>query len=377
MNPWSRQCGVLLQLLIFCIATVGACFKSSGASPPVVGNVRAQQRPGTQVVDITYDVADADSVRLTVSVGVSDNGGASFAVAASSFSGEGYGAGVSPGNGKRIVWDAGKDWLNRFSANMRFRVVATDSDEPLNPDLPGLVWIPPGTFTMGSPATEPDRWGDKGPQTIVTLSRGFWLGKYEVTQREYLAVMGTNPSYFTGDLDRPVEQVSWNDATDFCGRLTARERAAGRLPVGYEYRLPTEAQWEYACRAGTTTATAFGNSLSATQANFHGDYPYNGGARGPYLGRTTKVGSYAPNGWGLHDMHGNVWEWCLDRWSDALPGGRVTDPKGPDSGSYRVGRGGGWGGLGQFCRSALRSGNGLGNRGNYGVGFRAALVAVP
>jgi formylglycine-generating enzyme required for sulfatase activity len=233
-----------------------------------------------------------------------------------------------------------------------YEVAVTGGAEPSGPT--NMVWIPPGTFTMGSPSTEIDRDSDESPQTQVTISRGFWMGKYEVTQREYQALMGSNPSYFTGDLDRPVETVNWYNATNYCGKLTDRERSAGRLPAGYVYRLPTEAEWEYACRAGTTTATAFGNSLSSTQANFDGNYPYNGAAPGPYLGRATKVGSYAPNAWGLYDMHGNVWEWCLDRYSDSLPGGSVTDPRGPNTGSARVFRGGGWYDFGRGCRSASR-----------------------
>jgi formylglycine-generating enzyme required for sulfatase activity len=188
--------------------------------------------------------------------------------------------------------------------------------------------------------------------------------------------MRANPSSITGDLDRPVEMVTWNNAVAYCTNLTAQERTAGRLPAGYEYRLPTEAQWEYVCRAGTTTATAYGNSLSSTQANFRGDYPYNGGAKGPYLERTTKVGSYTPNEWGLYDLHGNVWEWCADWFVSSYPGGSVTDPKGPSSGSNRVLRGGGWYGHGQSCRSASRLGNLPGLRLNF-LGFRPALVAVP
>ena len=212
---------------------------------------------------------------------------------------------------------------------------------PANPNPARLAWIKPGTFTMGSPSTEKERRSNEGPQTQVILSRGFWMSKYEVTQEEYLAVMmGNNPSRFKEDLKRPVEQVSWNDATNYCGKLTAREKAVGRLPAGYVYRLPTEAEWEYACRAGTTTATAFGNSLSSAQANFNGNYPYNGAAIGPNIVGTTAVGSYAPNAWGLYDMHGNVYEWCAD-WSGTYPGGSVTDPKGAVTGSYRVDRGGG------------------------------------
>ena len=138
---------------------------------------------------------------------------------------------------------------------------------------PGFVWLPPGTFMMGSPVGEPDRNADEGPQTQVTITREFWISKCEVTQREYLAEMGTTPASFTGDLDLPVETVSWGEATNYCARLTARERAAGRLPRDYVYTLPTEAQWEYACRAGTTTATAFGPSLGSAQIIFDGRYP--------------------------------------------------------------------------------------------------------
>lgn len=251
----------------------------------------------------------------------------------------------------------------------------------------GMVWIEPGTFTMGSPDTEPGHQPTEAPHTEVTLTKGFWIGKYEVTQREYLAVMGRNPSYFNGtrngenygvDLDRPVEQVSHNDAFLYCMRLTQLERTAGRLPGGYEYRLPTEAQWEYACRAGTTTATAYGDTLSSYQANFFGNYPYNGAAQGPFLRQTTRVGLYAPNAWGLYDMHGNVTEMCADWWGP-YPGGSVTDPTGPPSGSAYVGRGGDWGAEGQNCRSAVRmgGGGGAGTGGSPGLGFRVALVVAP
>lgn len=273
------------------------------------------------------------------------------------------------GDGKLLSYVDPATGLQRF-----YRLVNTGFGEPDPPA--GMVWIRPGTFTMGSPASELDRDSDEGPQTVVTISRGFFLGKYEVTQREYLAVMGNNPSYFTGDLNRPVERVSWGDAVAYCEKLTQQERAAGRLPEGYEYRLPTEAQWEYACRAGTTTATAFGNSLSSVQANFDGDYPYNGGAKGPDLGRTTKVGSYSPNAWGFYDLHGNVNEWCADWYSDSYPGSNVTDPHGPTSGEGRLYRGGRWSYAGQYCRSAFRGGVDPSDTYN-GLGFRAALVAVP
>ena len=222
-----------------------------------------------------------------------------------------------------------------------------------------LCWCPAGTFTMGSPPDEPDR-GTNEDQVRVTLTRGFWLGKYEVTQEQYRHLIGTNPSHFasTGDgketvagLDTsrfPVEQVTWEMAVAFCRKLTEQERAAGRLPAGWEYRLPTEAQWEYACRAGTTTATAFGDRLSSRQANFTGEY----GVRN--LGHPAEVGQYPPNGWEIHDLHANVWEWCSDWYERHLQGG--ADPMGPSEAALpaRVLRGGCWVSLAKDCRSADR-----------------------
>jgi formylglycine-generating enzyme required for sulfatase activity len=246
-----------------------------------------------------------------------------------------------------------------------------------------LVFIQPGTFTMGSPASEALRFADE-TQHLVTISRGFWMGKYLVTQGEYLAVVGSNPSYFTPtngysqDLTRPVEQVQWNDATNYCALLTARELAAGRIPTNYVYRLPTESEWEYACRAGTTAAFYLGNSLSSGQANFWGRYEYDASSGqinnpgGIYLHTTTPVGSYAPNGWGFYDMIGNVWEWCQDFYS-TYPTGPVTDPQGPASGSNHLARGGDWGGFARFCRSAQRSGD-VPAPTSRRIGFRAVLA---
>src|SRR5688572_23961490 len=194
-------------------------------------------------------------------------------------------------------------------------------------DAIDLCWCPPGRFVMGSPRSEPERRPGED-QVDVTLSRGFWIAKYETTQGLWQRVAGALPGPLTQELpageDLPVGNVNFAETEDFCRRLTQRGRQSGELPADWEFRLPTEAQWEYACRAGTTTATAFGNSLSSTQANFKGDKPYNGGAVGPSLGRATPVGSYPPNAWGIHDMHGNTYEWVRDWYHLTYPGG--VDP---------------------------------------------------
>jgi formylglycine-generating enzyme required for sulfatase activity/serine/threonine protein kinase len=236
--------------------------------------------------------------------------------------------------------------------------------------IPGLglemIQVPAGEFLMGSPSSEEDREDDE-TQHRVRLTQPFWLGKYEVTQGQWKAVMGSNPSHFKGE-DLPVEQVSWEDAMAFCRKLNQMD---GNRPSGYVYSLPTEAQWEYACRAGTTTATAFGDSLSSREANFDGNYPYGGAGKGPYLEKTTPVGSYRSNAWGFYDMHGNVWEWCADRYGD-YPSGSVTDPAGSSYGADRVLRGGGWFNNGEYCRSADRRRDTPGYRDGT-LGFRPSL----
>jgi formylglycine-generating enzyme required for sulfatase activity len=253
-----------------------------------------------------------------------------------------------------------------------------------------MVLINGGTFTMGSPADEPHRFSDE-IQHQVTIS-SFFIGKYEVTQKEYQEVMETNPSNFKGD-NLPVEQVSWFDAVEFCNALSLREGltpaytidrnsidpnnkdkiATVRWLVTWNqnangYRLPTEAEWEYACRAGTTTPFNTGNNITTENANYNGHYPYNNNARGTNRDKTTAVGSFAPNPWGLYDMHGNVWEWCWD-WHGPYPKSAQTDPVGVSSGSDRVHRGGAWNNAGRFLRSAYQFFNSPSGRGNF-VGFR-------
>ena len=209
-----------------------------------------------------------------------------------------------------------------------------------------LVWIPPGEFMMGSPESEADRGSSEGPRHLVKITNGFWMGKHEVTQAQWQAVMGSNPSWFK-DSDNPVENVSWNDCQNFLQKLSSR--------TGKTFRLPTEAEWEYACRAGTETAFHYGSSLSSTQANFDGNHPYCGASKGQYLRKTTSEGSYHPNAFGLYDMHGNVWEWCQDWYESGYYNNSPTsDPQGPSSGSGRVLRGGSWYNYAKYCRSALR-----------------------
>jgi len=210
--------------------------------------------------------------------------------------------------------------------------------------------IPAGTFTMGE--------GDQAHE--VTLTKPFKMGVHEVTQAQYEQVMGVNPSFFKG-AGHPVETVSWNDAVEFCRKLSElpAEKEAGNV-----YRLPTEAEWEYACRAGTTTKYSFGDDDSKL-----GDYAWFRVGSG---NETHPVGSKQPNAWGLYDMHGNVYEFCSD-WFEEYPSGEVTDPSGPSSGSYRVSRGGCWGDSAGYCRSAYRHWSDPSYRnGRYG-GFRVSL----
>jgi len=242
-----------------------------------------------------------------------------------------------------------------------------------------LVWCPPGRFRMGSPANEVERRYDEA-QVDVTLTKGFWMGRYEVTQGQWQRVMGAfmQPQNKGAGDDYPVYWVSYVEAEEFCRKLTAQARDAGALPAGWEFRLPTEAQWEYACRAGATTATAFGDKLSNQQANFQ-QKPYNGAEAVPALKQAAKVGSYPANAWGLHDMHGNVWEYCRDWYHGQLPGGvdpDLSNVKGVMNrdGTYsRIRRGGAFVEDGWTCRSACRLRYEPERRSDH-IGFRVVVV---
>ena len=226
--------------------------------------------------------------------------------------------------------------------------------------------INPGSFLMGSPTNEPEResLGADETQHEVTLSRGFWLADTACTQAFWQEVMGSNPSTFKDDSNNPVETVSWNDAQAFIARLNEQVQ-------GLQARLPSEAEWEYACRAGTTTPFSFGANITPEQVNYYGNYPYAKGKKDLYRERTVSVKSLPPNPWGLYEMHGNVWEWCQD-WYAAFSASPEQDPIGPPKGQLRVLRGGSWGGHGRYMRSACRHRDEPDLRSSY-AGFRLAL----
>ena len=261
----------------------------------------------------------------------------------------------------------------------------------------GMRYCPPGSFMMGSPADEAGRLDNETPHE-VTLTNGFWMLETPCTQRLWKHMTGANPSYFQGENlpaaekswkdsvgslwkslrgakeeavtsdDLPVEQVSWEECVDFLKELNADEL----VPAEFAFRLPTEAEWEYACRAGAATPFSWGAALNGEAANCNGRFPYGTNVKGELLNQTTPVKKYAPNAWGLYDMHGNVWEWCYD-WLGAYPSGSVTDPTGPERGKVRVGRGGCWYSNAELCRSAYR-GQGAPTTRFSGLGFRFLLT---
>ena len=238
-----------------------------------------------------------------------------------------------------------------------------------------FVRINGGTFIMGSPMDEPGRFSNEHQRQVTVSS--FYMMKSGVTQAEYLELMGINPSYFRGP-NLPVERVSWFDAIEFCNRLSERKGLRAVYTIDGKnvtwdrsangYRLPTEAEWEFAARAGTITPFFTGNNITTGQANYDGNRPYNNNARGVFRQRTTPVGSFAPNSFGLYDMHGNVGEWCWD-WNTEYARGPQINPAGAVFGSHRVFRGGSWNHAADFLRSARRGGALPTERGAF-LGFR-------
>ena len=393
MNDSNRhlpRSAALLFLLLFYAANYTAT-----AAPPVVSNVRAAQRSGTAYVDITYDLADADTSSLTVTVGVSTNAGGTWFYPGATLTGE-VGIGITPGAGKPVAWNAGSDLPAKLFANVRVQVSADDASS--------MAIIPAGSFMMGDNL---DGDSSASPVHAVYVS-AFYMEKHEVTKNLWDSVyqwaIGHGYSFdYAGSgkaANHPVQTIDWYDCVKWCN---ARSEKEGRVPAYYTdaglsvryrsgqvapyvnwssgYRLPTEAEWEKAARGGLNGQRfPWGNTISESQANYNGNttYSYDLGPNGynatfatggqPY---TSPVGYFGANGYGLFDMAGNVWEWCWD-WYGAYSSGSQPDPRGPTSGSYRVLRGGGWHSYAFNCRTADRGSN-YPTGSIYGIGFRPVL----
>jgi len=347
---------------VLCISLVLASV-ALGNTQPEVTNVMAVQRPHTALVDVTFDLFDADGDLLHVTLWYSLDGGGSWDHQCMTVWGD-VGPGIVAGEGLSATWDAGVDLTNHVEQQFLIRVYADDGGGSGNvPE--GFVYIPSGTFTMGSPEDEPQREGREGPQHQVTLTQGFYMSKYEVTEEWWFQVMGGTPT--TSQL--PKSSVSWDLAVQFCNALSAQE---GLTPA-YEihdlsgdvtwhqdangYRLPTEAEWEYACRA--TTTMAFNNNdnclSSDTEANYYGLLPLPGCPTGVDHGARTVVGSFPANQWGLYDMHGNLfeWVWCGE-WREYTSSPQVNPVHNVAPGERRMSRGGYWYNDARACRSAYR-----------------------
>ena len=403
----------LLSFLFSCLALFAA------ETARVTNLTVTPRTPWNGLVDITYSLeCDTPDAAMAVSFqGYNRDWNESIPMTA--LTGDGASGELLPAGGPyHIVWDSANDWPEGHSSEFTVTATAEVKEQTVyftsdylvvnlntgavtpsttGPDLSDdtcrttELWlrrIPKGTFIMGSPVGEVGRESVE-TQHQVTLTEDFYIGVFEITQKQYSLIYGSNPSSDKGDT-RPVECVSYDtirgtgstagagwpayghavDEDSFLGKLRAK--------TGQTFDLPTEAQWEYACRAGTTTALNTGKNLTSTGRDSAmdetGRYDYNqNDGKGGYSSNHTKVGSYLPNAWGLYDMHGNVYEWCLDWWKEDLGSSAVTAPKGSDSGSYRVIRGGSWIHLAHDCRSANR--NGSGPFGNYGShGFRVVLL---
>ena len=373
---------------------------------PTVSNVRVAQRDGTNLVDVYYDLSGSSEGGATVTVELSENGGASYGLPIASLSGH-VGGGVANGRYRHLVWDAGSDRPDSFSETMRLRLGAVDS-----PPVTGeFALIPAGSFQMGDAFSEGE--GNERPVHTVNLS-DFYMAKHETTKEQWdsVRVWGLNNGYT--DLasgggkgaNHPVHSVTWYDIVKWCNARSQKDGLTPCYTVGEAvfktgedrgvscnfaasgYRLPTEAEWEKAARGGLSGKRfPWGDTISHSQANYYaigtsfgnqsgnaGDHPtYNDGTR-PY---SAPVGSFAPNGYGLYDMTGNMWEWCWDWYGASYYGlSPASDPRGASSGVYRVFRSGSWGGHAIHCRVAIRFVNPPTSR-DHSVGFRTARSSVP
>jgi formylglycine-generating enzyme required for sulfatase activity len=392
-TTWMPRVGVIMTVLL-----LSATMAQAVGTQLLVSNVQAQQGQFTATWDVTYDLETVGDIAVAVSLSLSADSGTTYPNPCATVSGD-VGVGVLPGTGKHIVWDAGADFPGLSSPTCRLRVTADDGQV----ETPtGFAAIAPGSFMMGSPTTEVSRTTNE-TQHQVTLTHGIYMQTTEVTNQQYrdMAQWAYNNGHVTAttsglfdNLDgstqllkilgagyyeitfnagvfscinptHPVMYVTWYGSVAYCDWLSLQQNLpraynhstwqcnAGNPYTAPGYRLPTEAEWEYACRAGTQTPFNTGSCLDAgTEANYDGSLPYTGCPNGPYVGWTVPVGSYPNNAFGLYDMHGNLWEWCNDWYG--LYGGTVTDPIGAGAGSDRVLRGGYWNYYAQYCRSAFR-----------------------
>jgi formylglycine-generating enzyme len=354
------------------------------AAPPVIGDISASQRAGTKWVDISYDLSDPDTASLTVSLQISADGGTTWTVPVTSATGA-IGAGVAPGLRRTVVWNAGTDWSNQSTTTMRFRLTAEDGTG-VAPS--GFALIPAGSFTMGDQSSPRVGYSVELPVRSVYLS-AFYMGTTEVTKAQwdstYSYAMANGYTFDNTGAGKasshPVQTVSWYDVVKWCNARSQQEGLQPCYTVGgvtYKtgqsvpvcdftqngYRLPTEAEWEKAARGGLSAQNfPWGNTITHTQANYYsssysydvsvtrGYHPTYRAGSDPY---TSPVGSFSPNGYGLYDMAGNVWEWCWDWYSGSYSGAGTSDPRGNTSGSNRVLRGGSWSHFADGTRVAYR-----------------------